>query len=195
MLAVCYQRQKELVDSYQILLIERRFVMKKFRRVALMIMAIGLAIPMFTLPAKASVQMAWAARIAGFQSISVSDRNNYPGYTTALQLFLSLFDDGYASDIATAGGFDGWYGTTTADCVELFMLTQNIEGKRVADAQTWACVANNMDQSGGPTWYYFKVNGGYCMNGHPASDRYEFRYYIYENGGISTSEVFHWSNM
>lgn len=170
-------------------------VMKKFRRASLMIMAIILVIPMLFLPAKAGVDYAWAARITGFRRLTVNDRNTYPGYTTALQLFLSLFSNEYASDIASAGGFDGWYGTVTADCVESFMLSQNIGGKRVADSETWACVANNMSQSGGPTWYYFKVNDGYCMQGHPADDCYEFRYYVYQYGNISTSEVFHTSKM
>lgn len=169
--------------------------MKKFKRVSLLIMAIVLAIPMVSFPAKASVQMAWAARIGGFRYLSVNDGNTYPGYTKALQLFLSLFSDAYNSEIEQAGGIDGWYGTTTAECVESFMLSQGIGGKRVADAETWACVANNMDQSGGPTWYYFKVNNGYCMQGHPASDCYEFRYYIYQYGDLTTSDVFHRSYM
>ena len=160
-----------------------------------MIMAIMLAIPMLSLPAKASADYEWAARIAGFKTLTTAAPNKYREYTKALQLFLSLYNDSYASEIASHGGFDGTYGTTTADCVESFMLSQNIGGKRVADSQTWACVANNMNQSGGPTWYYFKVNGGYCMQGHPASDCYEFRYYIYQYGDISTSEVFHISTM
>lgn len=165
--------------------------MKKFRCVSLLIMAIMLVVPMIGIPVKADIDYAWAARIAGFQMVSVNDRNNYPGYTKALQLFLSLFDDGFASEIASAGGFDGWYGTTTADCVQAFMESHGINHKRVADTETWSCVAYNMQQSGGPTWYYFKVNGDYCMQGHPASDCYEFRHYIYQYGDISVSDVFH----
>ena len=170
--------------------------MKKIRRAFSMIMAIILVIPMFSFSANAKkVDYAWGARIGGFQRLTVDDRNNYPGYTTALQLFLTLFNDQYASDIASAGGLDGWVGTVTADCVESFMLSQNIGGKRVADAETWACVANNMSQSSSSTRYYFKVNDAYCMQGYPAENCYEFRYYIYQYSDIFISEVFHRSYM
>lgn len=170
--------------------------MKKIRRISLTVMAIILAIPMFSLPAKAKpVDYAWSARITAFQELDVNDRNNYPGYTKALQLFLSLFNSTYSEKIQSSGGFDGWYGTTTADCVELFMMTQGVGGKRVADAQTWSSVAHNMDQSGGPEWYYFKVNDKYCMHGHPGDNGYEFRYYVSYEWGTGLSDVFHTSKM
>lgn len=83
-----------------------------------------------------------AAKMENFPVQKLS--SNSPQYTRAIQVMMLNYNSTTRAYIINSGGVDGSYGYATADAIEAFQVSKNIEVDGSCGPETWKTLRNSL---------------------------------------------------
>lgn len=126
--------------------------MKAIKKTFSMVLVLALMLTVLAVPASALESNI----IAAFRSFPITQKTSYvPRYAAAVQRFLIL-DPDTTSLIADHGGVDGAFGGYTEQAVLTFQRNYGLSADGSVGPNTWAAMANLMEETADYYRYYYK---------------------------------------
>lgn len=126
----------------------------------------------------------WCGRIEQFQRVNAAYTNKRPALTMIVQNFLTLYDTEWCDKIVSAGGMDGYFGTTTRQCVSEYQNKRGLSADGDVWHKTWWQIGYDLLDEG-PTYgcFFFTYDGGYVLRALSTSP-YTFYYPTFDYGDM-----------
>lgn len=174
--------------------IKEKICMKLFKRLACVISIVAILLAFGDIAPRVEAvegrsSADWNERISEFQVVSVSSTNKRPALTMIVQNFLSAYSTRWSRLIVDAGGLDGYFGSTTKQCVEEYQSEHSLYVDGAVGKNTWHQIGRNLSDIDPSNGYIFFTRGNSYILRALKNFPYTFYYPTFNYGDIQWNTI------